>query len=84
MKIGVAGGNDSTGELVPDNGAWYRTDNFNVTRVAANPASGVEILEEVATEAVEYYNLQGMKVVNPVKGQIYIMRQGRNAVKKVF
>lgn len=84
MKIGVAGGNDSTGELVPDNGAWYRTDNFNVTRVAANPASGVEILEEVATEAVEYYNLQGMKVVNPVKGQIYIMRQGRKAVKKVF
>lgn len=31
-----------------------------------------------------YYNLQGQKVVNPVKGQIYIVRKGTKASKVIF
>lgn len=33
--------------------------------------------------AAEYYNLQGMRVSNPVSGQMYIVRQG-NTVSKVI
>ncbi len=33
---------------------------------------------------VEYYNLQGIRVANPVQGQIYIMRQGPCASKVRF
>ncbi len=32
---------------------------------------------------VEYYNLQGIRVANPVEGQLYIVRQG-NEAKKVI
>ena len=33
------------------------------------------------TAPVEYYNLQGIRVANPVPGQIYIRRQGATATK---
>ena len=32
----------------------------------------------------EYYNLQGIRVLNPVKGQIYIVKKGARSFKKVF
>lgn len=33
---------------------------------------------------VEYYNLQGIRVVNPAKGQIYIVRQGAKVSKVLY
>lgn len=40
--------------------------------------------EEVGNAPVEYYNLQGLRVANPVKGQLYIIRQGKKAVKAII
>ena len=44
-------------------------------------------VEDVAVDnndaPVEYYNLQGFRVMNPAKGQVYIVRQG-NKVSKVL
>ncbi|MCH5225372.1 MAG: chitobiase/beta-hexosaminidase C-terminal domain-containing protein [Muribaculaceae bacterium] len=39
-------------------------------------------VEEIAP--VEFYNLQGLRVANPVKGQLYIVRQGKQAKKVIF
>lgn len=47
--------------------------------------SGIGSIDSDDSDApVEYYNLQGMRVVNPRSGEIYIMRQGNNRVVKVF
>lgn len=37
-----------------------------------------------AEAPVEYFNLQGMRVANPVAGQIYIVRQGSKVDKRVY
>ena len=42
---------------------------------------GVEVAEE---GAVKYFNMQGMEVVNPAKGQLVIKKQGNKAVKVVM
>ncbi|MDE6581035.1 MAG: starch-binding protein [Duncaniella sp.] len=66
-------------------------DIFDVTYDAVNnimviKKTGSSRLESIATEAsapAEYYNLQGIRVNNPVSGSLYIVRQG-NDVKKVL
>ncbi len=45
--------------------------------------SSVEGIEAVGSEAPEYYNLQGVRVVNPSEG-IYIVREGNKVTKKVI
>ncbi|MDE6321737.1 MAG: hypothetical protein K2L93_05500, partial [Muribaculaceae bacterium] len=44
-----------------------------------------EIIADAAAEngAVEYYNLQGMKINNPAAGQIVIRRQGNKTAKMI-
>lgn len=46
--------------------------------------NGVEGLLEDFNEQPVYYDLQGMKVLNPQKGQIVIEKKGKNARKLVF
>ncbi len=46
--------------------------------------AGVEGIEADSNTPVKYYNLQGVEVVNPVKGQLLIKRQGGKAEKIVF
>lgn len=47
--------------------------------------SGVKGVETDDVDAQEYYyNLQGIPVANPVKGNIYIRVKGRSASKVVF
>lgn len=47
--------------------------------------SGVEDLEvDAAGEEAVYYNLQGVRVDNPVKGQLLVRRKGAVAEKVVF
>ena len=41
------------------------------------------IVDENVNAPVEYFNLQGVKVQNPEKGQVVIKRQGNNAVKMI-
>lgn len=61
-----------------------RTSGLVISAVAlSNPTS----LEDIATDMTpadtpaEYFNLQGQKISNPAAGQIYIRRQGSEAVK---
>lgn len=35
-------------------------------------------------DTVEFYNLQGMKVLNPRKGEIYIVKRGNQSFKYIF
>ena len=44
--------------------------------------SGVEIIETTEGIEPEYYNLQGIRVINPVKGQILIEKTG-NITRKI-
>ncbi len=46
------------------------------------PNTGVEGIEMSEAGAVKYFNLQGIEVVNPAKGQLVIKKQG-NKVEKV-
>ncbi len=55
--------------------------NFTHTTDISLGVKGVEV-EEDATEV--YYNLQGMQVATPEKGNIYIVRKGGKVSKRVF
>ena len=46
--------------------------------------AGVEGIEADSNAPVKYYNLQGVEVANPEKGQLLIKRQGGKAEKIVF
>lgn len=61
----------------------YFTVNFqDKTIKVSDVPTGVESIEADANAAAEYFNLQGIRVNEPVKGQLYIMRQG-NKVSKI-
>ena len=46
--------------------------------------SGVEDINTENNAEEVYYNLQGVKVVNPVEGQVYICVKGKKATKVVY
>ena len=48
--------------------------------VASSPESSIEDITVDADSEVEYFNLQGVRVVNPAPG-IYIRRQGHKVEK---
>ncbi len=48
--------------------------------IVKNP-SGITAVGTDSDEAAEYYSLQGLRVPQPVKGQIYIVRKGDKTVK---
>ncbi len=53
--------------------------------LSAPEGGGTTDVEDVVAEdaPVEYYNLMGVKIAEPVKGQVYIERQGAKVTKKV-
>lgn len=55
-------------------------------KVAFADISGIEsVRDEVETEApAEYFTLEGIKVANPEKGRIYIVRKGADVSKILF
>lgn len=46
--------------------------------------SGVDEIELGGDEAVEYYNLQGCRIDNPLPGQLVIVRKGGKSTKQVW
>ncbi|MCH5346232.1 MAG: hypothetical protein J1E63_03940 [Muribaculaceae bacterium] len=47
--------------------------------------TGVEIIEdEIEEGAVEYFNMQGVRVSEPVPGSLYIKRQGGKVTKELY
>ena len=63
-----------------DGGSATFMINFTHTSLAGASVEGIEIDSADA----EYYNMQGVRVANPEKGGMYIVRQGNRAVKRVF
>ena len=59
-------------------GCWMK-----VLKVTSE-GTGVDEIEADNNAPVEYFNLQGMRIVNPEKGQIYIQRQGSKVSKILF
>ncbi len=56
---------------------------FASSTVTIAQVSGVESIAAETTATAEYFNLQGIRVANPVAGQLYIVKQG-NKVSKVL
>ena len=79
---GITGGDIYNLRIVyTDEGAEKNLTNFNFMTVSA----GVnEIHTEDAVSAAEYYNLQGMRINNPVKGQLLIRKDAKGTAKIMF
>lgn len=63
-------------------GAWDVTWDYNNLTVSFKQHTGVQEITFGTNEAIEYYNLQGVRVENPANG-LYIAKQG-NKVAKVL
>ncbi|MGM9843145.1 MAG: hypothetical protein ACI30S_02855 [Muribaculaceae bacterium] len=70
-----------------ENGDWYvTTGGTMITLPEGFEFAGVEsvVADDNADSKAELYNLQGMRVVNPREGQLYILRKGSSSRKVVF
>lgn len=46
----------------------------NIMTLQIDPEAGINTVEEENSDKMaEYFNLQGIKIVNPQKGNVYIM-----------
>lgn len=77
------GSGDQTNDVTPEHNHLYKgTGNRNFEDEGEYIYSSISSVEtEYDEQAVEYYNMQGIRVDNPTRG-FYIMRQG-NKVQKV-
>ena len=76
------GGGDQTKDVTPEHGHIYKglgNQQFEDGGIYMSAVDSIEAAPE--QEPVEYYNLQGVRVINPTPG-IYIQRQG-NKVRKI-
>lgn len=63
----------------------YFTVNFKeMTVTVSDVPAGVESIDADNNVNAEYYNLQGIRVNEPVKGQLYIVRQGSKVSKVIL
>lgn len=58
----------------------YASGDSQAVYVRLGDVSGIEEINNTDS-AVEYYNLQGMKVSNPIEGNIYIVKKGNKTYK---
>ena len=71
------------------NGDWYITNSAGETKIVL--PEGFDITSSVSEIAVgsdadapvEYYDLQGMKIIEPQAGKLYIKRQGSTVSKLI-
>ncbi len=74
---------NADGTTTDNRGSWYYGNEAKSTLTLPSGNSSVsEIVENNAP--VEYFNLQGVKVSEPAKGQLVIRRQGAKATKVVI
>lgn len=73
------------GENLIEYYGWNNYDGAGYIQLPDNYESGVEsILGEDNDAPASYFNLQGVRLANPEKGQIVIVRKGNNAYKTVI
>ena len=53
------------------------------TTISIDDPTGINDIEIEENTSIEYYNLQGVRVMNPTKG-LYIKKQGNKATKVIF
>lgn len=63
-----------------------RIDNVRIMDSDESPTHGFSGIEEIVSDptAVKYYNLNGMEVAHPAKGNIYIMRSASGKMVKIL
>ena len=78
-------GEDVTEELVNNTYTTSAVSEMSSLQVILRQGTLTEIEETLVSEEgeVEYYNLQGVKVVNPSSG-IYIKKQGNKVTKVIL
>ena len=78
-------GVDVTGELVNNTYTTSTVTEMSKLQVSLKQGSinDVEEIEVNEDTEIEYYNLQGVRVVNPGKG-LYIKREGNKTTKVVL
>lgn len=58
--------------------------NLTINAKSSSVVSGIDAIEAgVAEGVVEYYNLQGIRVAEPVAGQVYIVNRGGRVAKEM-
>ena len=65
----------------------YKCNNGLATYLIAEPgfeASAIDITTDKANGPVEYFDLQGRRIVNPVAGTMVIKRQGDETTKEII
>lgn len=71
-----------TGEILLTATAGDLTRTFAIKAVATT--TGIDSITADEDAEAEYYNLQGIRVINPEAGQIYIVRRGKTATKEFY
>lgn len=76
--------------LVDSEGYWWVyydnievTFDYNIWTVGGVAGIKNAIIDNIDAPA-EYYNMQGMKIENPVAGQLYIVKKGNKASKQII
>lgn len=74
------GGNITLTEAVENAKFEFNLSDNTLTVITG---TGINTIEE-GNDAAVYYNLQGVKVANPERGNIYIVKKGNKTVKAAF
>ena len=66
--------------------AWYYTNKAGKLSVKLPTQNAIDdiSIDSNSSASPVYYNLQGVRVDNPVPGQLLIVRQGNNVTKQIF
>lgn len=71
-------------EMKYQEGAWYFANSNNAFKVQLPEDAGVgSVMADDTEAAVEYYNLQGVRIDAPAAGQLVIRRQGSSVSKQL-
>ncbi len=72
-------------ELKYNDGGWYYANTNSAFKVKLPEKEGVSsiVADSDLNAPVEYFNLQGQRIDNPVSGQLVVKRQGKNVQKLI-
>lgn len=71
-----------SGKLVNYNGTYEFTTGSKIISYD-DSTTGIESIESSSNSSIEYYNLQGVRINNPIAGGLYIVRQNGKSSKVI-